>query len=41
MTHYDVIQCQYEPSKARVFINGSKDISDDEDQIAEALMEHG
>merc|ERR1711970_455663 len=36
-----VEQCQYEPSKARVFINGSKDISDDEDEIAEALMEHG
>lgn len=35
------IQCHFEESKAKVFINGSLDIGQDEDEIAEALMEHG
>ena len=34
-------QCHFEESKAKVFINGSLDIGQDEDEIAEALMEHG
>lgn len=34
-------QCHFEESKAKVFINGSLDIGQDENEIAEALMEHG
>ena len=34
-------QCHFEPSKAHVYINGSLDISEDETEIAEALVEHG
>ena len=34
-------ECHFEPDKARVFINGSLDISEDEQEIAEALVEHG
>ena len=37
----DRFQCHFEESKAKVFINGSLDIGQDEDEIAEALMEHG
>jgi len=34
-------QCHFEESKAKVTINGFLDIGQDEDEIAEALMEHG
>ena len=34
-------ECQFDDSKPKVAINGSLDISHDEHEIAEALLEHG
>ena len=34
-------ECHFEESKVKVYINGSLDISEDETEIAEALLEHG
>ena len=35
------LECRFVESKARAYINGSIDISQDEEEIGEALMEHG
>ena len=34
-------QCTFERNMAHVYINSSMDIGEDEDEIAEALLEHG
>ena len=34
-------ECHFEESKIKVYINGSLDISEDETEIAEALIQHG